>query len=254
MTENYRFLKQPNIPEKKVAAAAVSNSDIRVINELNKLNIKTIITESNINLAKPVNNHTDMLCHHLGDGNIIISRGEYNFRNDLSKLGFNAIVCKNKLKSKYPDDISLNFARIGNYLVGRKDSIAEEILNYCLKNNIEIINVNQGYAKCSTCILNEKAIITSDSSIADACKKADMDVLRIRPGYIKLKGYDTGFIGGCCGLIDKNVIAFCGSIESHPDSAEIINYLNIHNIKYINLFNGDLIDIGGILPLTEYIE
>ena len=52
-------------------------------------------------------------------------------------------------------------------------------------------------------VVSNKAIITSDKVIAHEAKKVDLDVLLIPPGDIILPGLDYGFIGGCCGLIEK---------------------------------------------------
>ena len=64
------------------------------------------------------------------------------------------------------------------------------------------------------------------------------------PIYIQIEKYIKG-------IIDKNLLAFTGNLESHNDAELIIQFLNKYGIKYINLNDGALVDIGGIIPLTQ---
>ena len=136
---------------------------------------------------------------------------------------------------------------ITNYL----NTISKEILKFAETNNLIIVNTNQGYSRCSVCVVNENAIITDDKSIFTAAQFFFNDVLFISKGSIKLDGYDCGFIGGCCGKIDKYKLAFNGAIESHKDYKKIIDFLSRNSIECIELNQNRLTDIGGILPLIE---
>ena len=76
-------------------------------------------------------------------------------------------------------------------------------------------------------------------------------MLKIQKGFISLPGYDYGFIGGCCGKLSKNILAFTGKIESHPDYNNIKDFCRNYNVNVLSLTNDDLLDIGGILPIAE---
>ena len=117
--------------------------------------------------------------------------------------------------------------------------------------HLTLIPVRQGYAKCSTAVVSEHAIITADSGIANAASLAGLDVLKLQPGYIHLDGYAYGFIGGTCGKLSASTIAFAGSVNRHPQAAEILKFLEQHQVQAISLYEGPLQDIGGILPLAE---
>ena len=123
-------------------------------------------------------------------------------------------------------------------------------MEYCEENNIKIINVNQGYCKCSICLINQNSIITEDQSICNALKDK-FDVLKINSGYVQLKGYNYGFFGGCTGLIDKNTLAINGEIKYHKDKDEMISFLKERNVQLVELKSGYLEDIGSIIPLRE---
>ena len=51
------------------------------------------------------------------------------------------------------------------------------------KDGKRILHTNQSYAKCSSAVVGENAIITSDESIYRVCIENKIDVLKISVGY-----------------------------------------------------------------------
>lgn len=245
------FLQNPNLPETDVVCAAMSGTYLSLVRRLQTLGIKIITVDSNKNMSAPVSDHADMQIHHLGGNKIIIERTQQRIIEAFAVQGFHVIQSFGMAGNQYPGDVLLNAARAGNKLIGKLSALDKNINDYCFKNHLQIINVNQGYAKCSTVIVNDRSIITADQSIANAALKNEMDVLMIQPGYVELKGYDYGFIGGTCGKIGKNLIAFTGNIELHPDFTKIRNFCSLRNVNVLSLTNTPLQDIGGIIPLIQ---
>lgn len=244
-----KYIENPNLPQSRVTAAFISEQAGESIKKLNELGIKTLQIKPYSNLPEPVNSHTDLQILHLGNNDIFCQNehlciGEFDKKIKLNKIQATA-------GNKYPDDVRLNCAIIGNKLLCNINTIAQEILEYAEINNMIVINVKQGYTKCSICIVNENAIITDDESIFTAAGNFFNDTLFISKGSIGLKGYGYGFIGGCCGKIDKNKIAFNGAIESHKDYKKIIDFLSRNSVECIELNNNPLYDIGGIIPICE---
>ena len=66
-----------------------------------------------------------------------------------------------------------------------------------------------------------------------------------------LKGYDTGFIGGCGGMVEQKILGTAGDLKSIKDYENIKDFLRNRNIYAENLGGRSLHDIGGILPLCE---
>lgn len=95
------------------------------------------------------------------------------------------------------------------------------------------------------------AILTTDQGIAEAARRCGIDALFIPEHRIRLDGYDRGFIGGCCGLVDRNVLAFTGKVDTLECEDAVRAFLKKHNIEPLELTQGPMIDIGGILPLKE---
>ena len=111
------------------------------------------------------------------------------------------------------------------------------------------IFVAQGYANCSVAVVDEHSIITADCGIAKACRAAGLDVLQICPGFIRIPVYDTGFIGGCCGKLGADQLAFTGRLDSHPDGMKIRAFIKECGVQIIELTDEPLFDIGGLLQL-----
>ncbi|MDF2631498.1 MAG: hypothetical protein K0Q85_94, partial [Caproiciproducens sp.] len=211
------FIKTPNLPQSDVALIAISGTYPKIIDALNTLGIETIEIEPCRNLSEPVSGHADMLCHHLGKNQIIIAvQREGYLKAKLESYGFDVISSNKCISKLYPYDVPLNAARVGNYLIANQAALDNTIMNYCKENGVEIIHVKQGYTKCSTIVVDEHSIITADQSIERAAIAARIDTLLIEPGHITLPKYNYGFIGGACGFIGKNKIAFTGNINSHP--------------------------------------
>ena len=106
--------------------------------------------------------------------------------------------------------------------------------------------MKQGYTKCSTCIVNNHAAITSDVSIAKALNVEGVDVLLLPSGDILLPGLNYGFIGGATGLLCDNVLAFYGHLDHYLYGKEVLKFLNKHKVEPVFLRNGKLIDRGSI--------
>lgn len=147
--------------------------------------------------------------------------------------------------AKYPSDVLFNACLIGNKLVCNKKTVSRLILDAAIENNYEIINVPQGYTKCSICTVSDNAIITADHPIATACKAIGIDVLEISEGYVSLPPYSHGFIGGASGTCDDNVY-FCGSLDTHPDGVTIKDFCRSYGKQALSLTDSALIDVGTI--------
>ena len=244
-----KYIEKPNLPQGRVTVAAISAQAGESIQKLNELGIKTIKINPYNFLPEPVNSHADLQILHLGNNDIFCQNehlciGEFKSKFNLKKI-------KESAGNRYPDDVKLNCAIIGKKIICNIRTISRDILEYAESNGLTVINVNQGYSRCSICVVNENAIITDDESIFAAAGNFFDDTLFISKGSIGLNGYGYGFIGGCSGKIDKNKIAFNGAIESHKDYKKILDFLSRNSIECIELNNKPLYDIGGILPLGE---
>jgi hypothetical protein len=193
-----------------------------------------IIPSKNISaFSKPERSHADMQA--LRINNVMFSLDD----------------CVKKAGEKYPENILLNCLFLNNTLYGKLDSTDDSVIHYCRNNNIKLVNVNQGYTRCSTLAINNKAAITADKSIEKALKNNGVEVLLIEPGYIKLDGFDYGFIGGASFKIAPDTLAFTGRLTGHPDQNRILCFLASHGIEPVHLTQYPAFDIGSAVPILE---
>lgn len=242
-----RFLTQPHIPDGEAALCAVGAEYSKVASALRELGPDVVELAPNPLVSAPVKSHADMLLHDRGEGRLVIAAGCGN-RERLESYGFT--VEETPVGGEYPKDVALNCFRLGGILFGLSEAVAPELLNYYQSNRAEVAGVRQGYAKCATAIVDSGSIITADEGIARAAASRAIRVLRIRPGFIELPGFDAGFIGGCCGLLSNSLLVFCGNIGEHPDGERIREFCSNRGVKIHCLTEGPLLDIGGVLPLA----
>lgn len=242
------FISKPNLPQHRLKYAVVGDYPI-VIDVLDKLGTEVFVLEDNPNLQKPIRAHADMTVLHLG-GRYFLS---YNDKLTL-KLSEMGAICSRPQKQQcnnYPQDIALNCLIIDNYIACNTKYCADEVIDFASEKGLKTINTAQGYARCSVAVIDEKSVITADNDIAAKMSGEGFDVLQIQPGHILLPGYDYGFIGGCCGKIEKNKILFCGDIYKHPDAQRITEFIKSRDIEIICTHNGQLFDFGGMISVYE---
>lgn len=216
---------------------------------LENLNISPILCPKSTDVYDAINGHPDIQINILNEKDIILNKDiDLNFSKKLVSLGLNVHFTNSSLSDKYPYNIILNAVTLGNYFIHKLDYTDKNLLNF--NNKKILINTKQGYTKCSTAIVSDNAIITSDKSIIKSLKNTSIDYLYISPGNILLPGLDYGFIGGCCGLLDKNTLAFFGDLSYHPDYTNIIDFLNKYNIKPVYLKKGPLVDRGSLFIIN----
>lgn len=217
------------------------------VREIERLGHSVISSDTVSVFPKPEQQHADMQVLLINDSLFILNEC-LSLAEKLSNK--NLCFCGNYAGNKYPENILLNFLFIGNTLYGKLSAIDKNLLDYCSENNIKTVNVNQGYARCATLVLNNKAAITSDVSIEKALRTNGVEVLVISQGNIALDGYNYGFIGGASGKIDRNTIVFFGNITRHPDFDLIKAFCNKHNTEIKILCNNiPVTDIGGIVNI-----
>jgi len=154
---------------------------------------------------------------------------------------------KSDLGYDYPEDVAFNAACTGKYFIHNLDYTNPKLLQAAKAMGMELIHVSQGYTKCSICIVDEQSIITYDRGILKACSQhPDLQILEISPGFIRLDGYDTGFIGGTCGRIGDEII-FNGDLSAHPDFNRIVRFIEERGLRVRYFPEYRLTDIGSIL-------
>ncbi|MCK5707781.1 MAG: hypothetical protein KAI43_09015 [Candidatus Aureabacteria bacterium] len=170
-------------------------------------------------------------------------------KDTLKQLKENGVVTfkgENILNKEYPHDAFYNCLIMNDLFIHRLDITDKTILCFLKESGIKrLINVNQGYTRCSIIPVSENAFITEDAGIAKTLHEEDLNVCLISKGHIKLENYNFGFIGGTCTTFE-DTLYFFGSIEKHPDFIKIKKFSNKYGKKCVSLRDNDLEDFGGM--------
>lgn len=243
---------RPNLPEGKVTEAAVGERYFKKLaGGFMSQGIKPLIIKGPPSLPDGIRDHPDVCLRHAGERTLFFFSTAVVPAHTLQGCGFEAKAVAGPLSAAYPYDAELNAALIGKTAVHNFSVTSPDLKAKLLKNGYRLLSVKQGYAACNIAIVDDRSVITSDEGIAQALHAEGIDVLRITPGYIALEGYGYGFIGGACGKLSKDCLAFTGKLDSHPDSEKIMNFLSEKQVCPIFLSDLPVFDAGGIVPLCE---
>lgn len=229
----------------------VSHIEKSSAEKLNSLGFEIIDFGYNPSLSPKLNYHADLSFFDCGDGTLFIAPEMESYKCRLEKLGYNVRILTKQLGSTYPDDVPLNCVYTGEYLICNIDTVDGNVLQYFREKNSGIINVRQGYTKCSVLPVNARAVITDDEAIGKKCKESGIDTLTVSKGSVRLDGFDYGFIGGATGRLSDSLIVFNGDVLKHADGLEIVEFIQKYNMNVISLSDNRLQDVGSIIPLYE---
>lgn len=168
---------------------------------------------------------------------------------ELHKAGIKLMRGKQALGFAHPETVHYNACGTKNILVHNLKHTDERILK--LYADKQQINVSQAYTRCNLLALNEKTFITSDLGISKKLQESGFDVFFIDPHQIHLEGHDYGFFPGCCGVFNQNLVV-CGNTAKLKEKPELDAFLSRNGFNLIELYDGALTDLGGIMFLEAY--
>lgn len=241
----------PFIPLNKANLVIVDGriSD-EIENNLKILGLKVIKTIECKDVDKSIAYHPDIVIHPINHNTLMIAPNVFDYYEDIFKsTNIKLIKGETDLNCKYPADIAYNVGRLKNFAIHNFKYTDEKLKYYLTKENVEFINVKQGYAKCSIAIIGQDSAITADYPIYEKLKQIGFNILLVEPGHILLEGQKYGFIGGTCGSLSSNLAVISGTLEDHPNKEEILDFYKKNKIELITLSNNKILDIGTIISL-----
>lgn len=147
---------------------------------------------------------------------------------------------------QYPETARYNSLVTNKFII--QNPATSEPLIHDLNPGLEIIHVKQGYVRCNLIALPNDTFIASDRGIEKTLKQRNLETLFVDPTCVKLDGFKNGFFGGACGLLG-NKLFICGSTNSVKESARIEAFSARAGVTLIELYDGQLVDVGTILFL-----
>ncbi|MGN0474899.1 MAG: DUF6873 family GME fold protein [Acutalibacteraceae bacterium] len=178
-----------------------------------------------------VASHADIFCCRMSAG-----ANADVFIGDTSEIGFS-----------YPENIKFNAVCLEKYFIHNLKYTSPALLDEVKKRRLELINVRQGYTKCNIVVVDGHSLITSDEGIFRKLSSyGDIDVLKIRQGFVRLSGFEYGFLGGSSGRVENEII-FNGNLSAHPDFNAICEFITSRGLKVRYFPEYELEDIGSII-------
>lgn len=242
----------PFIP---INSANIAIVDARISMEiecnLNKLGMHIIKTIKCNDVEESISYHPDIVIHPIDHNTLVIAPNVFDYYTEaLSEFDIKIIRGEKLLKKNYPEDIAYNVGRLKDAAI-HNFKYTDPVLKYHLeKQSIKLIDVRQGYSKCSLALVKDNIAITSDPLIYNKLNSLGYNILLIEHGHIKLKGQRYGFIGGTNGNISKDRVMFSGTLRKHPDGESVEKFLNLNDIEVEFLSSEEITDIGTIITLN----
>lgn len=221
------------------------------------------LNESN-NVYYEVSSHVDIFCCKIDDILIVEPDTcnkivEYIKDENSQKLDYNILKGKSVLKKDYPFDIAYNVCIIGSLAIHNFKYTDENIQRCLVEKGYKLINVAQGYSRCSISVIDENSCVTSDATIAKELIKNGVDVLYIPSNKMNIKLWKNnkeyssmhGFIGGATSKIDNEYIVF-GDIHNIDEEYRIKlqNFVEKRDIKLKYFKDMDIIDYGTVVTFN----
>lgn len=241
----------PFIPLKKANLAIVDKRiDQEMEDNLKRLGLEVIKTIKCEEVHESISYHPDIVIHPVNHNTLVIAPNVFDYYKDnLKNKGMNLIKGEKKLNCKYPNDIAYNVGRLSNLAIHNFE-YTDEVLKYYLKQeNLEFINVKQGYTKCSLSVVKDNVGITSDIPIYKELTELGCKILLIEPGNIFLESQNYGFIGGVNGNLSNYESVISGSLKDHPNEKDILDFFKKNKVKLNFLSDKKAVDIGTIITL-----
>lgn len=203
---------------------------------------QVVRTKANTRVLRGLDTHPDILVHPLPNGDIIVDRDNFEYYREIFK-DKKIISSHSSLSAKYPGDIYLNAFAFKNIFIHNLKHTDQVILDYYKKAGYDLVNIKQGYAKCS-CLVTEDFVITSDGGIYETLKGL-IPIYKIDHGQIKLQNFNYGFIGGASGVLGKKIF-FTGDFSHHSSHEEILKIINKYDYEIEILSKDPIEDFGSI--------
>lgn len=216
--------------------------------------------EFNLNTYDEISAHPDIYYTKIGD--VIFAAPE-----KAKKAPFNVVNCVTEVGDKYPLDVPYNVCVVGNNALHNFKYTDNIVKFYLERHEYNMVNVEQGYTKCSVCVVDDNSCITTDIGIAGALMDLGVDTLFVSEPEIKLKRRTNkifvnqnqmsfedspmqGFIGGAMARLGDTIVIF-GDIENLVNGNKIRKFIEKKGLK-LHYFEGlDVVDYGGVIEVIE---
>lgn len=217
--------------------------------KLSEFNIKVFPSFESKILKGAVKTHPDMSLFKYDEDTLIASRESFDYYNEIFKgTKINIINANEDPHEKYPSDVKFNALRIGEHLICISDVCAKSIIKRF--DEAKIINSSQGYVKCSIIDVGSEYFASDDKYLYEIIKSLGQKCILLDKGFVKIKDYDYGFVGGASGYA-RDKIFLTGKIINEANRIRLEEFAREINKELIYLTEYDIFDIGTLMIMEE---
>ncbi len=148
------------------------------------------------------------------------------------------------LSDRFPHSVAYNAVVTPQYFIHHLQHTSP-LLQTHQKGKTQV-HTPQAYTRCNLLPLPNNRFICSDKGIEKALQKAGLEAAYFSPESIILKGHKHGFLAGCMGIYQQKIF-ISGTLNYYKEGEALRSYLQAQNLEIIELYQGPLIDGGGIL-------
>ena len=192
--------------------------------------------------------HPDIFLFQMNDLVILAPNAPISLSKVLRKERITFLKGNSKLSDKFPGTVFYNAVFTENFLIHKKGLTDSCILHE--NKQKQFIDVKQAYTRCNLLPLPDGSFITSDKGIEKVLTEKNIEVHYFTSDDVLLPGQDHGFLSGCMGVMD-NTVYIIGHLNFYKEGDRLRQLFLSKNISLVELYNGPLIDGGGLFFLSS---
>lgn len=193
-----------------------------------------------------ISGHPDIFFSQVNMDVVVAPNLPQKFKNALKKHGISSYTGEQCVGIKYPETAIYNVVSTSRFLFHNLKFSDEVVKDLAF--GLDKIHVEQAYTRCNLIALNNESFIVSDLGIEKQLKELNLEVFYVDPSGILLSGFKNGFIGGCAGYYE-NQLLLIGNLDHYPAGLALRKKLKEWDIELVELYDGPLFDGGSILFL-----
>lgn len=192
-----------------------------------------------------ISGHPDIfICQDSPNNCVVAPNSPQSLLESLKKHHINYEIGNSPVGQQFPKSTAYNAVVTKHYFIHHLQHSDPKLQT--IHKNKTSLHIPQAYSRCNLIALPNGYFLCSDRGIKKALQKAGLKVYYFSPEAIQLEGHPYGFIGGCMG-IHNSTLFISGSLHYHPEGKHLRQLLQQFDLEIIELYQGKLIDGGGIL-------
>ncbi|OHX64560.1 DUF6873 family GME fold protein [Flammeovirga pacifica] len=187
--------------------------------------------------------HPDIFLHQLPNQQLIIAPNiPIYYQQVLKEHNIDYTIGIESVGISLKDSTYYNCISTPNYIIHKLGFTSRSIIDHSSK---KLLHIPQAYTRCSTLVLQEGVAITSDKGVEKFLKQQQWKCFYFDPKEIKIEDHAYGFLGGCCGIFNSQIMVF-GNPLFHKDGKDFIAFCQEYGFEVIPLCDDKMYDGGGI--------